>query len=162
MIRSAPGVLIVCTWSGLVCANAGIDASNVPGEDRVVLLPEDPDVSARRIRAEIRDACGRAPAIVIADSFGRAWRLGQADVAIGCAGLDPIDDWRGRPDREGRELSATAIAVADQVASAADLARDKAAGEPVVLVRGLGGRVTREDGPGAAAIRRPETEDLFR
>jgi coenzyme F420-0:L-glutamate ligase/coenzyme F420-1:gamma-L-glutamate ligase len=161
VIRATPGVLIVRTWSGLVCANAGIDASNVPGDDHVLLLPEDSDASARRIRGEIRNACERSPAVVIADSFGRAWRLGQTDVAIGCAGLEPIDDWRGRPDREGRELSATAIAVADQVAGAADLVRDKAAGTPVVLVRGLERHVTVGDGPGAAAIQRPDAEDLF-
>jgi coenzyme F420-0:L-glutamate ligase/coenzyme F420-1:gamma-L-glutamate ligase len=162
VIRATPGVLIVRTWSGLVCANAGIDASNVPGADHVVLLPEDPDASARRIRGEIRDACGHSPAVVIADSFGRAWRLGQTDVAIGCAGLEPIDDWRGRPDRGGRELSATAIAIADQVAGAADLVRDKAAGTPVAVARGLERHVTVGDGPGAAAIQRPQAEDLFR
>ncbi len=161
VIRSTPGVLIVRTWSGLVCANAGIDASNVPGDEHVALLPEDPDASARRIRGEIRAASGSSPAVVIADSFGRAWRLGQADVAIGCAGLDPIDDWRGRDDREGRELAATAIAVADQVAAAADLSRDKVAGVPVAMIRGLERRVTAPDGPGAAAIQRPEAEDLF-
>ena len=161
VIRATPGVLIVRTWSGLVCANAGIDASNVPGDDHVLLLPEDPDASARRIRGEIRHVSGHSPAVVIADSFGRAWRLGQTDVAIGCAGLEPIDDWRGRPDRDGRELSATAIAVADQVAGAADLVRDKAAGAPVAVVRGLERHVTADDGPGAVAIQRPEAEDLF-
>jgi coenzyme F420-0:L-glutamate ligase/coenzyme F420-1:gamma-L-glutamate ligase len=162
VVRAAPGVLIVRTRSGLVCANAGIDASNVPGDDRVALLPEDPDASARRIRGELRAASGEGPAVVIADSFGRPWRLGQVDVAIGCAGLSPLDDWRGRLDGEGRRLAATEIAVADQVAAAADLARDKTAGLPVVLVRGLGRLVTREDGPGARAIRRPEADDLFR
>jgi coenzyme F420-0:L-glutamate ligase / coenzyme F420-1:gamma-L-glutamate ligase len=162
VIRSTPGVLLVRTWSGLVCANAGIDASNVPGAEHVALLPEDPDASAQRIRGELRAASGRSPAVVVADSFGRAWRLGQTDVAIGCAGLDPMDDWRGRSDREGRELAATAIAVADQVAAAADLARDKVAGMPVAVIRGLDRHVTADDGPGAATIQRPEAEDLFR
>ncbi len=162
VVRAAPGVLIVRTHSGLVCANAGIDASNVPADDHVALLPEDPDASARRIRGEIRAACEQAPAVVIADSFGRPWRLGQVDVAIGCAGLLPIDDWRGRQDRHRRELEATEIAVADQAAAAADLARDKSAGAPVVLLRGLGHLVMREDGPGSSALRRADAKDLFR
>jgi coenzyme F420-0:L-glutamate ligase/coenzyme F420-1:gamma-L-glutamate ligase len=162
VVRAERGVLIVETGSGLVCANAGIDGSNVPGVDRVTLLPLDADASARRIRAEIRERGGTSPAIVVADSFGRAWRLGQTDVAIGCAGLEPIDDWRGRPDRGGRELSATAIAIADQVAGAADLVRGKAAGTPVAVARGLERHVTVGDGPGAAAIQRPQAEDLFR
>jgi coenzyme F420-0:L-glutamate ligase / coenzyme F420-1:gamma-L-glutamate ligase len=161
VVRAERGVLIVRTHSGLVCANAGIDASNVPGEDLVTLLPEDPDASARRIRAELRGATGVAPAVVIADSFGRPWRLGQTDVAIGCAGLLALDDWRGRQDAEGRELAATSIAVADQAAAAADLVRDKAAGIPVVIVSGLERFVGAGDGTGAAVLRRPEAEDLF-
>jgi coenzyme F420-0:L-glutamate ligase/coenzyme F420-1:gamma-L-glutamate ligase len=102
------------------------------------------------------------PAVVVADSFGRAWRLGQVDVALGAAGLQPLDDWRGRCDSRGRELTATVAAVADAVAGAADLARAKDSGAPVVLVRGLERFVTKEDGPGAAALRRPEQDDLFR
>ena len=162
VIRAERGVLIVETQQGWICANAGIDASNVPGEDAVALLPVDPDASARRIRAEIRAACGSSPAVVVSDSFGRPWRLGQTDVAIGCAGLAPLDDWRGRTDREGRELSATVVAVADEVAGAADLVRAKDAGMPAAIVRGFGEFVTPEDGPGAATLRRPETDDLFR
>jgi coenzyme F420-0:L-glutamate ligase/coenzyme F420-1:gamma-L-glutamate ligase len=100
--------------------------------------------------------------IVIADSFGRAWRLGQVEVAIGCAGLAPLDDWRGRADAGGRELEATLIATADEAAAAADLVRDKASGVPVAIVRGLGHHVGTGDGPGAAALRRPRAEDLFR
>ena len=100
--------------------------------------------------------------MVVSDSFGRAWRLGQAEVAIGCAGVTPLDDWRGRPDSFGRELPATAIAAADEVAAAADLARDKTAGVPATVVRGLARLVTEDDGPGAAALRRPAAEDLFR
>ncbi|HMI81825.1 MAG TPA: coenzyme F420-0:L-glutamate ligase [Solirubrobacterales bacterium] len=99
---------------------------------------------------------------MISDSFGRAWRLGQAEVAIGCAGLVPLDDWRGRQDAQERELSATAIAIADEVAAAADLVRAKDEGVPAAVVRGLGRYVTAEDGPGAAALRRPRSEDLFR
>ena len=157
LVRAERGVLICRTRHGFVCANAGVDASNTePGT--VVLLPLDPDASARRIRA----ALGARAAVVVSDSFGRAWRHGQADVAIGVAGLAPLEDWRGRTDAHGRELMATWIAVADQAASAADLAREKASGEPVVVVGGLERFVTDEDGPGAAALVRPPEEDLFR
>jgi coenzyme F420-0:L-glutamate ligase/coenzyme F420-1:gamma-L-glutamate ligase len=179
-------VLITETHHGFVCANAGIDSSNLPEEGTVCLLPADPDASARTIRSEMksalqgaggslsrhstsshwRDVSGEGhpppPATVIADSFGRAWRLGQAEVAIGCAGLMPLDDWRGREDSHGRELSATEIAIADEIAAAADLVRAKDSGVPAVIVRGLDRYVTAEDGPGAAALRRPPAEDLFR
>jgi coenzyme F420-0:L-glutamate ligase/coenzyme F420-1:gamma-L-glutamate ligase len=101
-------------------------------------------------------------AVVISDSFGRAWRLGQAEVAIGCAGLTPLDDWRGRQDAHGRELEATVIAIADEAAGAADLVRSKDSRVPAVIVRGLDRFVTDEDGPGAAALKRPPHEDLFR
>ncbi len=158
VLRAEHGVLIVETRHGFVCANAGIDSSNLPEPDTVSLLPEDPDASARTIRAEIAAAVG----VVIADSFGRAWRLGQVEVAIGCAGLTPLDDWRGRQDTAGRKLEATQIAIADQAAAAADLVRDKTSGVPASIVRGLGRFVTTEDGPGAAALRRPPDEDLFR
>jgi coenzyme F420-0:L-glutamate ligase/coenzyme F420-1:gamma-L-glutamate ligase len=152
-------VLITETHHGFVCANAGIDSSNLPEDGTVCLLPEDPDRSARQIRAQI---AGPPIGVVIADSFGRAWRIGQAEVAIGCAGLQPLDDWRGRHDAGGRELSATVIAIADEVAAAADLVRQKDSGMPVAVVRGLGRYVGAEDGPGAAALRRPPEEDLFR
>jgi coenzyme F420-0:L-glutamate ligase / coenzyme F420-1:gamma-L-glutamate ligase len=102
------------------------------------------------------------PAVVIGDSFGRAWRMGQTDVAIGAAGLAPLDAWRGHPDAYGRDLHVTEIAIADAVAGAADLARAKDSREPAVLVRGLGRFVTEADGPGAAALRRPRDRDLFR
>ena len=162
VVRTRRGVLIVRTRHGFVCANAGVDASNAPGEDAVVLLPVDPDGSARALRAALRGAFGVAPAVVISDSFGRAWRRGQADVALGCAGLVALDDWAGRPDTEGRELRATQVAVADQAAGAADLARAKDSGEPVVLVRGLERFVTADDGPGAVAgLVRDPAEDLF-
>jgi coenzyme F420-0:L-glutamate ligase/coenzyme F420-1:gamma-L-glutamate ligase len=175
-------VLITETHQGFVCANAGIDSSNLPEEGTVCLLPEKPDGSAQRIRAELhaamqgtgvgvggqkRGGSGHPHprpllAVVISDSFGRAWRLGQAEVAIGCAGLMSLDDWRGRRDSQGRELSATVIAVADEIAAAADLTREKDDGMPVVIVRGLSHYVKAEDGPGAAALRRPPGEDLFR
>jgi len=157
VLRAERGVLITRTRQGLVCANAGVDQSNVPGDDVVCLLPLDPDASARSIRTRLPGA----PAVVIADSLGRAWRLGQADVAIGCAGLVPIDDRRGTRDAGGRELIATMDAIADQAASAAALVRDKAGRDAVVVVRGLERYVTADDGPGAAAIVRPRAEDLF-
>jgi coenzyme F420-0:L-glutamate ligase/coenzyme F420-1:gamma-L-glutamate ligase len=158
VLRAERGVLITETRHGFVCANAGIDTSNLPEEGTACLLPEDPDASARRIRAELSTTVG----VVIADSFGRAWRLGQAEVAIGCAGVIPLDDWRGRTDAHGQKLEATLIAVADQAAAAADLVRGKDSRVPVVIVRGLDRLVTADDGPGAAAIRRPRDEDLFR
>jgi coenzyme F420-0:L-glutamate ligase / coenzyme F420-1:gamma-L-glutamate ligase len=162
VIRAERGVLISVTHHGFVCANAGVDASNVPGEDRVVMLPRDPDASARSIRARLRELTGIAPAIVITDSFGRAWRQGQTDVTIGCAGLSPLEDWRGREDANGRELRATWIAIADELAGAADLARTKDGRQPAVLIRGADRHVTEQDGPGAAPLIRPESEDLFR
>jgi len=155
-------VLIVETHSGLVCANGGVDRSNAGPGDDVLLLPADPDGSARRIRAELSALSGLRLAVVVTDSFGRPWRIGQSDVAIGCAGIEALDDWRGRPDRDGRELEATEIAIADQVAAAADLARDKTSGAPVVVVRGLAERVSSGDGPGAIELRRSDAEDLFR
>jgi coenzyme F420-0:L-glutamate ligase / coenzyme F420-1:gamma-L-glutamate ligase len=161
IVRAAPGVLITETKAGWVCANAGIDSSNLD-QGLVSLLPIDADASARRIRAEIDAASGSSPAVVIADSFGRPWRLGQAEVAIGCAGLAPLADWRGRRDRLGNELSATVIAVADELAAAADLAREKDSGIPATILHGLGDVVTRGDGPGAAALRRSAEDDLFR
>jgi coenzyme F420-0:L-glutamate ligase / coenzyme F420-1:gamma-L-glutamate ligase len=162
VLRAERGVLITETRHGFVCANAGVDTSNLPEPDTACLLPEDPDASARRIRAEIRTATGVAAAVIVADSFGRAWRLGQAEVAIGCAGIAPLDDWRGRADSHGRELEATMIAIADEAASAADLARGKDSRIPAVIIRGLDRHVSSDDGPGATALRRPHAEDLFR
>ena len=160
IVRSRPGVLICRTRHGFVCANAGVDASNA-GAGNLLLLPNDPDASARALRARLRELTGAAPAIVVADSFGRAWRVGQCDVAIGIAGLVPLEDWRGRADRGGRRLEATVVAVADQAAAAADLARAKDSSEPAVLVRGLERHVREQDGPGAAALVRARGEDLF-
>ena len=163
VLRAAGGRLLCVTRHGFVCANAGVDQSNA-SEDagELVLLPEDPDGSARRLRAGIEAALGVRPAVVIADSFGRAWRLGQTDVAVGAAGIVPLDQWIGRPDGFGRDLRVTSIAVADGVAAAADLARAKDSLEPAVLVHGLDRFVTADDGPGAAALRRPREDDLFR
>lgn len=162
ILRAEGGVLIVETKHGLVCANAGIDTSNVPEPDTVCLLPEDPDDSARRIRAEIAEAAGARVGVIIADSLGRAWRLGQVEVAIGCSGIQPLDDWRGREDSAGHELTATVIAIADEAAAAADLVRNKASGVPAAVICGLAEHVGREDGPGGIALRRPREDDLFR
>ena len=162
VLRADHGVLICVTHHGYVCANAGVDASNVPGEDAVVLLPEDPDASARALRKRISELSGIAPGVLITDSFGRAWRNGQCDVTIGCAGIAPLEDWRGRHDSTGRELKATWIAVADEIAAMADLARRKDGSRPVTQVRGAARHVTAHDGPGARALIRPEAEDLFR
>jgi coenzyme F420-0:L-glutamate ligase / coenzyme F420-1:gamma-L-glutamate ligase len=156
VVRAEDGRVICRTRHGFVCANAGVDRSNAGGDDLAVLLPLDPDASARALRAAL--GC----AVVISDSFGRPWRVGQSEVAVGCAGLSPVDDWRGRSDRDGREMRATLIAVADQAAAAADLARSKVAGEPAVRLRGLERYVSGHDGPGAAALVRDLAHDLFR
>jgi coenzyme F420-0:L-glutamate ligase/coenzyme F420-1:gamma-L-glutamate ligase len=162
IVRAAPGVIVSETHHGFVCANAGVDQSNVPGEDMVLMLPADPDGSARAIRARLRELTGVAPGIVIGDSFGRAWRSGQTDVAIGLAGVAALDDWRGRADAQGREMRATLIAVSDLLAGTADLARRKDASQPVVLIRGAERHVTDDDGPGVAPLLRERSLDLFR
>jgi coenzyme F420-0:L-glutamate ligase / coenzyme F420-1:gamma-L-glutamate ligase len=162
LLRAVDGVLICVTRHGFVCANAGVDQSNAGAAGELVLLPEDPDASARRLRAGIEAARGVRPALIVADSFGRAWRVGQTDVAVGLAGLTAVDHWHGRPDAFGRELRVSAIAIADAAAAAADLARAKDSLEPAVLVRGLERYVTPDDGPGAAALLRPREQDLFR
>jgi coenzyme F420-0:L-glutamate ligase/coenzyme F420-1:gamma-L-glutamate ligase len=161
LLRAERGILICRTRHGLVCANAGVDASNASEPGTLVVLPRDPDASARRIRARLRELCGRAPAVLISDSFGRPWRHGQLDVAIGLAGMRALEDWRGRTDAAGRELHATWLAVADAAAAAADLVRGKASGEPVAIVDGLERHITAEDGPGAAELIRSREEDLF-
>lgn len=162
VVRESGGVLITETRHGFICANSGVDASNVPGEEQVVMLPLDPDASARRLRARFAELSGVRIAVVITDSFGRAWRVGQCDVAIGCAGLAAVEDWRGHPDTAGRTMNATVIAIADELAACADLARRKDGQQPVVLVRGAGRHVTVDEGPGAAALIRAREQDLFR
>jgi len=162
IVRASPGVIVCETHHGFVCANAGVDQSNVPGDDTVLMLPRDPDASARAIRARLRELTGVAPGIVVTDSFGRAWRTGQSDIAIGLAGVAALDDWRGRADTNGREMRATVIAVADLMAGAADLARRKDASQPVVLIRGAERYATVDDGPGIRPLLRDRSQDLFR
>jgi len=161
VVRMANGVLITETAHGFVCANGGVDASNVgPASGSVVtLLPVDPDASARRIRDAVRARTGVDLPVVISDSFGRPWRWGIVDVAIGVSGLAPLDDLRGTPDADGRVMRSTVRAVADEIASAAELALGKVAGRPAALVRGA--RPAR----GEATIRDaliPTESDLFR
>lgn len=152
---------IVETRHGLVLAAAGVDNSNTP-PGTVALLPEDPDGSARRIRKALRDRLGVRLGVIITDTMGRPWRVGQTDTAIGAAGLLPLRDHRGEPDTFGVRLEVTLAAVADELAAAADLVKGKAAGIPVAVVRGLAGLVTDADGPGARALVRPPAEDMFR
>ena len=164
LVRTTPMVVITRHRTGHVAANAGIDASNVEGgdDDAVLLWPVDPDASARTIRAELKARTGAAPAVVIADSLGRAWRMGTIGTAIGVAGLCVIDDRRGETDLFGRTLQATLVAVADSLAAAAVLVMGEGAeGVPAVIVRGAGGFVSAADGPGATAGLRPLNEDLF-
>lgn len=158
VIRMGRSTLIVETHHGFICANAGVDLSNV-GQGLVALLPREPDRSAREIREEIRRLGGVAPGVMISDSFGRPWRLGTVDVAIGVAGFRPVKDYRGMTDRHGYELRASVAAVADELAAAAELAMGKRGEIPVVLVRGF----EAEPGEGSAReLLRPEAEDLFR
>lgn len=151
---------IVATRQGLVLAAAGVDASNTPA-GTVVLLPVDPDASARELRSRLLQRLGVDVAVVVSDTFGRPWRLGLTDQAIGVAGIAPLDDARGKADAFGNVLDVTVTAVADEVAAAADLVKGKLAGLPVAVVRGLGARVLAEHGPGAAAVVRPLDEDMF-
>ena len=151
---------IVETKHGLIMAAAGIDASNVD-EGTVVLLPVDPDASARAIRARLTELTGLQLGVIITDTMGRAWRDGLTDNAIGVAGVSPLDDHTGTPDEYGRILEMTVIAVADEIASAADLVKGKSAGNPIAIVRGMEQFVCADDGPGARALIRPASEDLF-
>ena len=158
IIRMGGRALIVETHHGFICANAGVDQSNV-GRKKVALLPKDPDGSAREIRKEIQRQTEKQPAIIISDSFGRAWRVGTVDVAVGVAGLKTIKDERGMTDRYGYQLKAAVAAVADEIAAAAELAMGKRNGVPVVIVRGC--EIEREEGS-VRELLRPEAEDLFR
>jgi coenzyme F420-0:L-glutamate ligase / coenzyme F420-1:gamma-L-glutamate ligase len=158
-IRRRRGDLVIAdTPHGFVCASAGVDRSNAPGSGWVVLLPEDPDASARRLREALAERFGTAPAVVVSDSFGRAWRRGTTDVAIGVAGVDALLDLRGTADRRGYVLQATVVAVTDQVASAAGLVMGKADGVPAALVRGL--RLPAAEGS-ARDLVIPRELDLF-
>jgi coenzyme F420-0:L-glutamate ligase/coenzyme F420-1:gamma-L-glutamate ligase len=161
IVRMERGVLITETPHGFICANGGIDASNVGPRsgDVVTLLPRDPDASAKGLRAAVRERFGTDVPVIISDSFGRPWRLGIVDVAIGVSGLLPIDDQRGEPDADGRTMRTTVRAVADELASAAELALGKTAGRPVALVRGAG--FTRAEATIRDALL-PAEMDLFR
>ena len=159
VLRRTPGGMVISeTAHGLVCANAGVDESNV-AEDQIVLLPTDPDASARRIRARIEHLTGVRVGVVISDTFGRAWRVGQTDVAIGVAGIEPFNDYRGSRDSHGRELHSTRIAVADEIAGAAELVMGKTDRICAVVVRGALVRFGRGS---ARELIRPPAEDLFR
>ena len=157
LLRADRGRLICRTRHGFVCANAGVDQSNTGAPGTVVLLPEDPDGSARALRAALG-----VGGVVISDSWGRPWRVGQVEVAIGCAGLRALVDHRGRPDRDGRPMAASVIAIADELAAAADLVRTMASREPAIRVRGLDRLLTEEAGQDAAALIRAPEDDLFR
>jgi coenzyme F420-0:L-glutamate ligase / coenzyme F420-1:gamma-L-glutamate ligase len=158
VIRVRPPLIIVETRHGFVCASAGVDASNAKGEGTLILLPLDPDGSAERIRSGLRDRTGREVGVVVSDSFGRPFRQGTTDVALGVAGLTPLRDLRGARDRWGYELQSTQIAVADELASAAELAMGKVDGIPAVVIRGVD---LRGEGTGAEIVI-PEERDLFR
>jgi coenzyme F420-0:L-glutamate ligase / coenzyme F420-1:gamma-L-glutamate ligase len=158
IVRTRPPLVIAASRHGFVCASAGVDASNAPGPDQVVLLPEDPDASARRLRHRFRELSGRDVGVVVSDSFGRPWRQGTTDVAIGAAGIRPLLDLHGERDSVGYALHATVIATADEVAGAAELVMGKTDGVPAAIVRGLDVR-----GEGTAReLVMPEERDLFR
>jgi coenzyme F420-0:L-glutamate ligase / coenzyme F420-1:gamma-L-glutamate ligase len=158
LVRTDP-VLIAETRHGYVCANAGVDHSNVPGDDIVTLLPRDPDQSARNLAGALRKRTGKHVAVIISDTFGRPWRLGLTDVAIGAAGVPVLHDLRGTRDRDGKRLAATILAIADQLAAAAGLLMGKSEGFPVIVIRGYRFKPSSEP---AARIVRPAAEDLFR
>lgn len=159
VVRMDRGVIISETHYGFVCANAGVDASNVPDEESVCLLPIDPDLSARRIREALVERLGIDVAVVVSDSFGRAWRLGITDIAIGVAGMNPIVDYRGRRDQHGRLMDASVLAVADELAGAAELVMGKTNGVPAAIVRGY--KYERGSGTGVDLLMPPE-RDMFR
>ncbi|QMU67851.1 coenzyme F420-0:L-glutamate ligase [Streptacidiphilus sp. P02-A3a] len=152
---------IVENRQGLVMAAAGVDASNTPA-GTVLLLPEDPDASARALRKRLHELTGTRIGVVVTDTFGRPWRNGLTDVAIGAAGVEVLEDHRGRTDSHGNELALTVTATADELAAAADLAKGKTSGRPAAVVRGLGQVVTEEDGPGIRPLIRAAADDMFR
>ena len=158
LVRARPPLVISETRHGFVCASAGVDASNTPDDETLVLLPLDPDASARALREGLRAATGQVVGVIVSDSFGRAWRQGTTDVALGVAGLPALLDLRGTLDGRGRELQSTQIAVADEIAGAAELVLGKARGVPAAIVRGLD---LAGDGSGADLLM-PRERDLFR
>lgn len=161
IVRMDPdrGVIISETHHGFVCANAGIDQSNIPGDDVVCLLPVDSDESARRIMEDIRRSIGVQAPVIISDTFGRAWRDGHVNFAVGVSGMDPMMDYRGLPDAQGREMHVTTIAVADELAAAAELVQFKAIGVPVSVVRGY----PFEESEGSSRqLVRERSRDMFR
>src|SRR5207253_9201813 len=158
IVRTRPPLVIAETRHGFVCASAGVDASNAPEPETVVLLPEDPDASAARLRQRLGELTGTEVAVIVSDSFGRAWRQGTTDVAIGCAGLRPLLDLSGERDAAGYELHATTIALADELAGAAELVRGKLDGVPAAVVRGF---EPRGEGTARELVIPPE-RDLFR
>jgi coenzyme F420-0:L-glutamate ligase / coenzyme F420-1:gamma-L-glutamate ligase len=158
IVRTRPPLVIAETRHGFVCASAGVDASNAPEAETVVLLPEDPDASAARLRDGLRELTGADVAVIVSDSFGRAWRQGTTDVAIGCAGLQPLLDLHGERDAAGYELHATVIAVADELAGAAELVRGKLDHVPLAVIRGF---EPRGEGTARELVIPPE-RDLFR
>ena len=162
IVRMDRGNIIAETRHGFICANAGIDASNVPGEETVALLPIDPDASARRIRQAVQERAGVDVAVIISDTFGRPWREGAANVAIGVAGMDPVKDYRGLPDEHGLMMRTTVIAVADELAAAAELVTGKTLGIPVALIRGYQYDPEPPGRGGAAALVRAPEKDMFR
>lgn len=162
LLRAERDVLICRTHHGFVCANAGVDASNASDPDTLIVLPRDPDRSARAIRSRLKELTGAGVGVLITDSFGRAWRHGQLDVAIGLAGMQALDDWRGRTDSVGLELRATWLAVADAAAATAELVRGKDSRQPIVILEGLERFMGEQHGAGAVELLRPLAEDLFR
>ena len=159
VVRMDRGVVISETRHGFVCANAGVDASNVPGENMVCLLPADPDGSAARLREALHGRLGVEVAVVVSDSFGRAWRFGITDVAIGVSGMDPLADYRGQNDPHGYPMEASVLAVADELAAAAELVMGKTDGVPIAIVRGY--EYPRGEGTGEDLLMPPE-RDMFR
>lgn len=159
IVRMKNGVVITESKHGWVCANSGVDASNTLADDVVILLPKDPDASARRLRLAIERERGTSIGVIITDTFGRPWRDGLVEFALGVSGLDPLDDQRGEEDLQGRELHHTVIAVADELAAAAGLLMEKSAAMPAVIVRGY--RYTPAD-VGSESLKRPADADLFR
>jgi len=159
VVRMDQRILIAETHHGFVCAHAGVDESNVAGEGVLALLPLDSDASARRLREGIRERVGVELGVIISDTFGRPWREGLVNVAIGVAGLDPIKDYRGLPDTDGRILKVTALAIADELASAAELVMGKLEKIPVAVIKGY--PYTRAEGSARQLVRSPE-KDLFR